>query len=226
MENYQQRRKNRYLNFFLNIYALYNEKVSLRKFVELLLTLGTIVIFSVFAIKPTLVTIIGLVKEIDEKEKTITLLDQKIDNLRVGQSEYSQLIDFTTVIDSALADQAPTGNFVKYMEKYTTQNNLTSTILKTGKINWQGNTQVNAIGTSTDKKIAENAYVLDEKLDSFSGVVGFQGSYNDCVNFIKTISSVRIPMLLDKISLVKGENDLISGTIDVRIPYLQGVSLP
>ena len=63
MENYQDQRKNRYLNFFLNIYSLYNEKVSLRKFVELLLTLGAIVVFSVFAIKPTSITIIGLPRQ-------------------------------------------------------------------------------------------------------------------------------------------------------------------
>lgn len=220
MENYQERRKNRYFNFFLNIYSLYNEKVSLRKFVELLLTLGAVVIFSVFAIKPTSITIIGLVREIEEKEKTIILLDEKIDNLRVGQSEYSQLINFTTVIDSALASQAPTGSFVKYMEKYTAQNNLTTSVIKTGKINWQGNSQVSATSLSTDKKIAESAFALDDKLDSFSGVVSFQGSYLDCLNFIKTISSVRIPVLLDKVALIKGEDESILGTINVRIPYL------
>lgn len=220
MDNYQERRKNRYFNFFLNIYSLYNEKVSLRKFIELLLTLGAIIVFSVFAIKPTSITIIGLVREIEEKEKTIVLLDEKIDNLRIGQSEYSQFIGFVPVIDSALASQPPTGSFVKYIEKYTTQNNLTISTIKTGKINWQGDTQINTTSLSADKKIAESAFEIDNKLNSFSGLVSFQGSYIDCLNFIKTISSVRIPILLDKVALAKGVDESILGTVNVRVPYL------
>ena len=220
MENYQSQRKNRYLNFFLNIYSLYNEKVSLRKFVELLLTLGAIVVFSVFAIKPTSITIIGLVREIDEKEKTIALLDQKIDNLRVGQAKYSQLIEFTDLFDNALASQAPAGSFVQYVEKYATQNNLTISTTKTGKIGWLGDALVNSTASfSSDKKKADDYFKFDSSLNSFPGSIVFQGTYGDCLNFVKTISAVRTPLIFDKVVFSKGEDNLISGTLDVRIPY-------
>jgi len=220
MENYQSQRKNRYLNFFLNIYSLYNEKVSLRKFVELLLTLGAIVVFSVFAIKPTSITIIGLVREIDEKEKTIALLDQKIDNLRVGQAKYSQLIEFTDLFDNALASQAPAGSFVQYVEKYATQNNLTISTTKTGKIGWLGDALVNSTASfSSDKKKADDYFKFDSSLNSFPGSIVFQGTYGDCLNFVKTISAVRTPFIFDKVVFSKDKDSLISGTLDVRIPY-------
>ena len=220
MENYQEQRKNRYLNFFLNIYSLYNEKVSLRKFVELLLTLVAVIVFSLFAIKPTSITIIGLVKEIDEKEKTIALLDQKIDNLRIGQAKYSQLIEFTDVFDTALASQAPAGSFVRYIEKYATQNNLTVSA-KASKIGWVGNSPTVTTNLSSSKEVLGNLFKFDPSLDFFSGSVSFQGAYGDCLSFAKIISTVRTPIIFDKIVFSKGETDIVSGTMDVRIPYLK-----
>jgi len=72
----------RYKDFFLNILRVYYAKPNIKIYLELILSLTTIVIFSIFAIKPTVLTIIELNKEIQAKEETVRKINQKLDALK------------------------------------------------------------------------------------------------------------------------------------------------
>lgn len=220
MENYNQQQKNRYFNFFLNIYKMYNEKVSVRKFIELLLTLGAIVVFSLFAIKPTSITIIGLVKEIGEKQKTIVALDQKIDNLRVGQSEFAQLVSYSDIINNALASEAPITNLVQYVERLAGENNVTASV-KVGKVGWIGKIPSGTNALSLDKELVDQAYKFDAGLDYFAATIEARGGYLESANFIRAISTAKMPMIVDKANLTYQEETGVSVTLEVRVPYLK-----
>ena len=74
MEKGWKRDYSRYKEFFLNIWRVYNTKPSLKIYLELILSLSTVAVFAVFAIKPTVLTIIELNKEISSKEETISKL--------------------------------------------------------------------------------------------------------------------------------------------------------
>ncbi|MEJ2441504.1 MAG: hypothetical protein P8Y06_01110, partial [Patescibacteria group bacterium] len=72
----------RYRSYFLNIVGVYKQRKDLRMFLELLLTLVTVSFFAAFALRPTLLTIIELLKEIDTKEETLTKMSTKIQEIR------------------------------------------------------------------------------------------------------------------------------------------------
>jgi len=67
----------RYKGFFPKFISLYKQRRDLRAFLELILSLSVIIILSVFALKPTVLTIVSLYKEINSKRDTLALLNQK-----------------------------------------------------------------------------------------------------------------------------------------------------
>jgi len=211
MENYLDQRRSRYLNFFLNVYALYNERVSFRKFVELLLTLGAIIVFSLFAIKPTSITIIGLVKEISEKEKTIVFLDKKIDNLRVGQSQYAQILTFAETFDDALAQQAPIDFFLALVNKYAAEKAVTISQAKIAKVALVGK-------PTTD--LSANLLTLPTGLTAFSATLSVTGTYPNVLAFVSTINQIKIPIIIDKMTITKVPDNQVTASLKVRVPYL------
>ncbi|MDP1710294.1 MAG: hypothetical protein Q8L28_01635, partial [bacterium] len=80
----------RYKEYFLNVVNLYKQRADLRVFLEIILSLTTITIFAIFALKPTAVTIIGLVNEIKDKENSLSGLNQKINDLKTARNIYNQ----------------------------------------------------------------------------------------------------------------------------------------
>ena len=52
----------RYRGFFLNIVDLYKKRADLRAFLEVILSISTVTIFLLFALKPTMLTIVSFVK--------------------------------------------------------------------------------------------------------------------------------------------------------------------
>ncbi len=70
----------RYRSYFLNVLNLYKRKEDLRMFLEIMLSLSAISFFSIFALRPTFLTIATLLKEINAKKGTIITMDTKIKN--------------------------------------------------------------------------------------------------------------------------------------------------
>ena len=80
----------RYKDFFLNTLLIYRKRPDLKMFLEASLSLITILVFLLFALRPTLITIATLVREIKGKEELVAGLDQKIANLDAAEVVYSQ----------------------------------------------------------------------------------------------------------------------------------------
>ena len=78
----------RYKTYFLNISSQYSKKADVRVFMELLLSLATVSLFAIFAIRPTLITIAELFKEIQGKKTTVAQLDEKIKNRAASSDVY------------------------------------------------------------------------------------------------------------------------------------------
>ena len=92
----------RYKGFFLNIVDFYKQKKDLLMFLEILLSMATIAIFSVFAIKPTAITIIELMKEIKSKEEVLARMDNKLADLKNAQANYSKEAERIQLLDTAV----------------------------------------------------------------------------------------------------------------------------
>ena len=71
----------RYKSYFLNVMGRYKERADVKVYLEILLSLATISVFAIFALRPTILTIAGLLKEIETKKETLAKMDEKISNL-------------------------------------------------------------------------------------------------------------------------------------------------
>ncbi len=106
-------------------------KVSL----ELFLSVGAVIFFAVFAIRPTLLTMSDLIKEIEDKTKLDQQLAQKAAALSTVQAEYLQLEDRLVVLDEAIpATQPEFDKNLKIIEKIASDNQLVISSIQVSEI--------------------------------------------------------------------------------------------
>lgn len=194
----------RYKGFFLDILAIYNSKPNLKTYLELMLSLGTIMIFAVYAIKPTVLTIVELNNEIKSKENTVSLLIQKITNLKTASNilqKESQDLEF---IENAVPSNADVEQLINQIEKIAVNNSVAIRNLSSSNVFLKGN---------SDKKI-ENELPL-----SFS----ITGNYQNLFQFLQTIETFRRPFKIDSFvfnSNITADNEkFIVLTISGSVPY-------
>ena len=102
----------RYKEFFLNISALYKQKADLRAFLEIVLSITTVIVFLLFALKPTALTIINLLQQISEKRQTLAALTQKVTDLQTASTLLDQNQNILPDIDNAVPTY-PTPTFYR-----------------------------------------------------------------------------------------------------------------
>lgn len=103
-------------------------------FVELLLTIGAIIVFSVFAIRPTLVTIGGLTTEIGGKEDTVKQMDTKIDAILAAQTVFANESSRLALLDTAVPPQPNIDEYVHQIEQIANKDNVKVSVLTSGGI--------------------------------------------------------------------------------------------
>ncbi|MBD3279433.1 MAG: type 4a pilus biogenesis protein PilO [Candidatus Pacebacteria bacterium] len=105
-------------------------KVSL----ELFLTLGTVIFFAVFAIRPTLLTMSDLIKEIEDKKKLDQQLSQKVAALSTAQSEYLKVESRLPVLDQAIPSKPALIKTLKIIEKLASEQSLAISSLMVNEV--------------------------------------------------------------------------------------------
>lgn len=206
MKNNWKRDYKRYQGFFLNILSIYNSRPNLKTYSELLLSLSTVIVFALFAIKPTVLTIIELNKELKIKEETSTKLKQKIKNLQVIsnllQSE-SQNIEF---IDQAVPVVPEPDIFIRQIEIISQENSIS------------------ILGFSTSDVILFGKEIEGKKIQSeLPFTLSATGSYQNIYSFIAKLENLRRPIKFD--SFVINSNRTEDGkvlvlTVTGSVPFL------
>ncbi len=74
-------------------------------FTMTILSIFAVSFFGMFAIRPTITTIVELTKQIDDGKKVNESLQNKIDSLVVAQEEYQLIKDFIPAINQSLPNQ-------------------------------------------------------------------------------------------------------------------------
>ena len=95
----------KYKNYFQDIRIFYEQRQDVKIFLEILLSLATIILFSIFAIRPTLLTIGQLLTEIQNKEVTVAKLNEKIENLKTAQVVYESSGGVLSLLDTAIPSE-------------------------------------------------------------------------------------------------------------------------
>jgi hypothetical protein len=186
-------RKNyfRYKSYFLNMISQYRERSDWKAYLEILLSLATISVFSIFALKPTVLTIAKLIKDIDEKKQTIQKMDNKIQNLSKAQLIYDQeRSNIALLEDSALPKSVSADVFARQMEGLSTKENVQLLTVSIDK--------ALILGSS----VPEVSSVLSEGAAgaNFTIVVNADvDQYTLLANFLDGFSNLRRPLYVDKI---------------------------
>jgi type IV pilus assembly protein PilO len=155
--------------------AFYNQPVA-RASLELLLTIGTVAFFALFAIRPTLLTMSNLIKELDDKKVLDTQLSEKIASLQSSQIQYAQLEQRLPLLDEAIPLRPQFYEAIVLVEKVASDNNLVIQNLSLQTI-------------PADKELDQPLTSQTRQFLPFR--VTLSGDYESIKNFVSQVQSLR-----------------------------------
>ena len=206
----------RYKTYFLNVVGHYQKRDDLKMFMEFMLSLATIAIFGIFAIRPTLLTIAELLKEIEGKKQTVSIMNEKIENLNQAQALYEEVKPDIDLLKIAIPKKGEPENLVRQFEGVVSQNPVSILSLSLGQVNILGESA--PIGVITTNELPEGAEGLAFTISSSS-------DYPLLSSFVKSLEGLRRPYKLDALYIntaltLEGGKQLIL-VINAHSPYLK-----
>jgi len=202
----------RYKDFFLNILRVYKARPDLKSFLEIILSISAVLIFSIFAIKPTALTIIELRKEIQGKEDTVLKLTQKIKSLQTASSVLEQNSASLKFVKQAVPDKPEVEVVVNQVQGYA---NISSV-----EILSISSSEVLLWGKEKTKKTEKLTLPQDSK--ELPITISVTGDYQNLAGFLKNIEVLRRPIKIDTFTINSSQTE--NGTVLVmiitgRLPY-------
>lgn len=113
-------------------------KVSL----ELFFTIAAVIIFALFAIRPTLQTMGDLVKELEDKRALNQRLAQKVAALSTAQTQYQSLLERVAILDQAIPPTPRFEEALLIIEKIASESQLTIVSLQAKEVPKEPDTDV------------------------------------------------------------------------------------
>ena len=207
----------RYKSYFLDIVSLYKQKPDFKKYLELFLSLIAVAVFSFFAIKPTMITIINLTKEIKAKEDTLEKMDEKIENLKNAQNVFYQQKSAIDILNMAIPSSPSLETAIRQIETSINTNTITPGNITYSSVTIKGADQI--------KRSKEETQGLPDKTKVIVITLGGKGTYESIKGFLSNMENMRRPLKIDSFSvsqkaLLKTEvSSELSFSLMGRVPY-------
>jgi len=204
----------RYKGFFLNISALYKKRPDIRAFLEIILSLSTVTVFLLFALKPTAVTIINLLQQIKERKETLSVLTQKVDDLQTASNIIQQNQNYIPDINIAIPDAPNPDIFSEQVEGLAAKNTVNILGISVN--------HVPLVGDLTNKDTTKYT-PLPDSANEMPFSVSIEGGFSGIISFIHDFDNMRIATKIDTLNINSsiGEKGLtIVAIISGRVPYL------
>ncbi len=187
----------------------------MRAFLEIVLSITTVIIFLLFALKPTAQTIISLVEQIKAEKATLAVLTQKVNDLEKASALLTQNQNYLPDIDLAVSSAPAPEVFAKQAEGVAVKNNVSIIGLSMNNITLVG----------APKKVGspENVEPLPGNAYEMAYSIGVKGNYSDIDSFLKNLESLRVISRIDSVSITSSVGDagrVIVAVISGRIPYV------
>jgi len=194
----------RYQHYFLSISTLYRRK-KVRVYTELVLTILTVCFFVFFAIKPTLVTVTGLIKTLSDQKLVSQKLEEKINSLNLAQSQYNLVQPDLYLLDEAIPVQPQIAVLIKQLETLGRYSGVTVDGIQLSQVNLM------------DKETVS-------KQESINFSIAVSGDYQSLKNFLKSISSFRRVILIDNFGFKTGKTDKQSLYLSLNSKAFYGIN--
>lgn len=205
----------RYREFFLNIQTLYKKRADLRAFIELILSILTVIVFLNFALKPTALTIISLYNDIQGKRKTLEALNQKITNLNIASNLLNQNQNLIPDIDNSVGDSPKPDLISEQIQALGAKDSVTVLGISIG--------QIVLVGTGQAPKTVSGLAQLPDNANSMDISVSVRGDYPNLISFLKDYENLRTVTKIDTTGISSSTTDkgqIIVNVISGRVPYL------
>lgn len=213
-ENTQQKvtteKKKREIATALNhFYANPIAKASL----ELFLTIGLVLFLGAFAIRPTIVTMSDLIKEIETKSELDESLTKKVAALQTAQTQYLSVEESLPLLDTAIPEQPEVILSMKILEKVAAESNVI----------------INSLGIAElPEDSSESVTFAQKSKENLSISANIVGDYVSIREFVETLRKSRKSFIVESVvfSLEEDRGDKkLSANMTIATPYF-GVSKP
>lgn len=174
---------------------------------ELFLTVGLVLFLGSFAIRPTIVTMSDLIKEIETKTKLDTSLTKKLAALQTAQTQYLIIQEQIPILDSAIPEQPEIILSTKLIEKIAADSKV---VIK--------NLSVNELPDDTKDTVE-----FSQKSKQNLGItLNITGDYIAIREFSETLRSSRKSLIVESIVFSLEEdrgNKKLSANFTIAAPY-------
>jgi len=179
-------------------YRDYKEKEELWRYAEVVITLVTISFFIIFAIRPTVRAISGLLSEINNKEELSRKMRSKVNNVVEAQTNFAEIQEKIFLLDDS------------FPENYQLA---------------QGASDL--VGLALEDQLAVRGFSFSpvffppvdlEKGDTVSGIsfnMSLRGSYQQAKAFVGRVKQLKRLVKVDRYSLSIPKKQKESGLLDV-----------
>lgn len=169
----------------------------------LVLTIIAITFFALFAIRPTLLTMAELIKQIDDRKVIDQKLSQKIAALSTAQAELASKQTDALVLDSSVPSTPRFPELLKQIERAASENSVVIGTLVTQ--------------TVPVERDVKTVTTLD--LQSIPLTLTVSGSFEGLIGMLATLGNMQRILAIDRIDIlppVEDEALLLNLTISVR----------
>lgn len=201
-----------YRKYVHNIARFYKQNEQIRNYLELSLSLGAIIIFLAFAIRPTVVTITEKVKEMQSKQETLAKLNAKVDSLSVAETLLRQEESTVSLLETAIPRASTPEDQVAQIEALARRSNVTLESMLIEKTPIKEST----IPLEEQDGIAPPSLGL---IRWFPFTVVVRGNYEDLYNFSTNIENFRRSMKINNAVMEESELGGIQFSITGEVPY-------
>lgn len=208
----------RYRGYFQNAITTAQKKQDVKMFLEILLTLSAIIIFVSLALRPTLITISELYKDIDSKEELVAQMDLKLNNLRQARTLLDQEARRIALLDTAVPIQPDPDKFAVQIEGASAYNQTQLMGLSIDELV--------LLGDEKKRSRSQQENSLPQGANSLVFSFNNQGGYSNLQNLISYLENLRRPIQMDTLNINKSVSELaefLSITITGQAPYLKEV---
>lgn len=184
------------------------QKPVARVSIELILSVIVVIFFALFAIRPTLITMADLVKEIADKKEINKQLDLKLASLASAQEQYDLYQPQFYLLDEAIPRQL----------------DLVKSLKKIEKLAGEGEFAIDRMSIQKVPETVETELLSgdfgDYQREFLSINVGVIGSYIDIREFIEKIMNLRQVVVVDQVLIEKmTESDNLAAQLKVSLPH-------
>jgi len=211
----------RYKSYFMNVMDRYREGSNLNIYTEIFLSLITISLFSIFALRPTLTTIAQLIKDVESKKNTLSSVNEKIEKISKAQLIYDQQKKNIELLYLAIPKTASPDAFVRQVEFLSASNQAIIDSIGTGKAVILGKESESPKSNNDIQKITDG-------MNSFSISISTQTDLSKIapsINFISSLENLLTPLVIDNLSFSVVENKdstkSIINSISGQVTYLK-----